>query len=124
MDIVANKTVGIVGFGHIGKICAKYAKAMGMRVIALRRDVTNPDSGALADKVYCYEERAKLLSESDFVICALPGTETTKDFFGYSEFSSMKKSAVFISLGRGLCVDEDALVKAIREEKIKGGSLC
>ena len=120
MDVVAGKTLGIVGYGHIGQMCAKYAKGMGMRVVGLRRDPTKADPLGLADKQYGFDDRDQLYAESDYVLCALPGTQDTTDFFSTAAFDAMKNDAVFISLGRGVCVDETALVEALRNEKIKG----
>lgn len=120
MDVIAGKTLGIVGYGHIGQMCAKYAKSMGMKVIAMRRNLSKTDGAEYVDTVYGFEERKQLYEQSDFVLCALPGTKETTDFFSKEAFEAMKSSAVFLSIGRGVCVDEDALVQALLTAQIKG----
>ena len=84
-----------------------------------------PDAsvGGLADHVYGIEERARLFAESDFVVCALPGTAETADFCGAAEFGAMKETGVFISIGRGLAVDEAALAEALLAKRIAGAAL-
>ena len=126
MGTLAGKTIGLVGFGHIGQTTARMAKSgFGMRVIACRRGADAPDAsvGGLADHVYGIEERARLFAESDFVVCALPGTAETADFCGAAEFGAMKESGVFISIGRGLAVDEAALAEALLAKRIAGAAL-
>jgi phosphoglycerate dehydrogenase-like enzyme len=115
MPELKGKTMGFVGFGHIGQATAKLAKAFGMHVLALRRDTTKPD-GTLADEVLGPEDKLQLFSRSDFVVSVLPGTPETLDFCGAVEFAAMKPGAVFISCGRGVVVDEDALATALKSE--------
>eukprot|EP00039_Didymoeca_costata_P012404 m.178883 g.178883 ORF g.178883 m.178883 type:complete len:334 (+) comp15472_c0_seq23:4573-5574(+) len=122
MDTVAGKTLGIVGFGHIGQTTAKMAKqAFGMKVIALR---SNPKKTSdFADQTLGPDQKLELFKTSDYVVCSLPGTADTENFCGKSEFDAMKKNAVFISVGRGLAVDEDALVGALKSGSIGGAAL-
>ena len=65
----------------------------------------------------------KLFEESDYVACSLPGTAATKDFCGAQEFGAMKSTGVFVSLGRGAAVDEDALVDVLSKGQIRGAAL-
>ena len=120
MNTVAGKTIGFVGFGHIAQTSARLAKAFGMHVLALRR------SGAVgggADETFGPEQKLELFRRSDYVVCVLPGTEQTADFCSTEEFSAMKADGVFISIGRGLAVDEDALATALREGQIAGAAV-
>jgi phosphoglycerate dehydrogenase-like enzyme len=130
MPTLAGKTMGFVGFGHIGQTSARVAKAFGMNIVCLRRNKHKgrggrggTDGGGLADVVYGPEDKFKLLAESDFVVSVLPGTPETLDFFGAAEFDAMKADATFISVGRGLVVDEDALAQALNAGSIGAAAL-
>mmetsp|Transcript_9171 Transcript_9171/g.13761 ORF Transcript_9171/g.13761 Transcript_9171/m.13761 type:complete len:362 (+) Transcript_9171:37-1122(+) len=124
MNVVKGKTLGLIGFGDINKHTARLAKAFGMKVIALRRSLNKSDDPeGLADEVYGYDDRLKVFAESDFVVSALPGTPETKDFIGAPELKAMKKTGVFINIGRGITVDEDALCKALDSKQIAGAAL-
>jgi len=120
------KTLGIIGFGDIGRACAKLAKAYGMNVTALRR---NPQKSAeagddeLCDVVYPSDKASlhRLMSESDYILCALPLTAATKGMIDKEAFDHAKSNSVFINVGRGPIVDEDALIDALKSES--GGSL-
>ena len=68
-------------------------------------------------------DKMKLFQDSDFVVSVLPGTEETKDYCGAAEFHAMKQSGVFISVGRGLVVDEEALCNALSSNEIAGAAL-
>jgi phosphoglycerate dehydrogenase-like enzyme len=128
---MAGKTMGFVGFGNIAQMTANMAKvvmvaacvlglrvmtnllltffisrqtAFGMKILALRRNTSKGDNygGNLADKTYSLEEKAELFANSDFVVCSLPGTDATLDFCSTAEFAAMKKTGVFISIGRSV----------------------
>jgi phosphoglycerate dehydrogenase-like enzyme len=103
MNTMQGKTMGFVGFGHIGQCAAKAAKAaFGMKIIALRRDVSKGDNyGGVADETFGPDQKLEVFKQSDFVVCVLPGTEQTRDFCSTAEFAAMKPSGVFISCGRG-----------------------
>jgi len=118
--------VGFVGYGDIAQTTAALCKAFGMKILALRRrkglggdKVESDETFGIDDPV----ERLKLFAESDFVVCSLPGSPETKHFCSTNEFEAMKKTGVFISLGRGMCVDEEALVQALKASGIAGAAL-
>eukprot|EP00946_MAST-07B_sp_MAST-7B-sp1_P002576 g2576.t1 len=125
MPTLSGKTIGFVGFGHIAQTSARIAKAFGMRVVALRRNKGKGGGGegGLADVVYGPEDKFQLISESDFIVSALPGTPETLDYFGEAEFSAMKADATFISIGRGVVVDEDALAASLKAGTLAGAAL-
>uniref|UniRef100_A0A0G4GJ93 D-isomer specific 2-hydroxyacid dehydrogenase NAD-binding domain-containing protein n=1 Tax=Chromera velia CCMP2878 TaxID=1169474 RepID=A0A0G4GJ93_9ALVE len=126
MGELHGKSMGFVGFGDIGKATARIAKhAFGMKILALKR-TKGPDPEGLADIVYCSEdpaEKAKLFAESDYIVCSLPGTPLTFKYCDATAFGGMKSSGVFISIGRGTVVDEDALASTLKDGKIKGAAL-
>lgn len=101
---------------------AKLAAAYGMKIIALRR---NPAPDALCDKVYGSDKQSlnKLFAECDYVLCAAPLTGGTKGIIGKEQFEHAKKGCVFINVGRGPIVDEEALIDALESGKIKGAGL-
>jgi phosphoglycerate dehydrogenase-like enzyme len=117
------KTVGIVGIGHIGEEVARLAKAFGCRVLATRRSAAERSSHEHADELLAPTELSYLLSNSDFVVLAVPLTDETRGMIGESELRSMKPSAVVINIARGAVIDEGALVRALKEGWIAGAGL-
>jgi len=123
MSELKGRTVGFVGFGSIAQTTAKLCRAFGMQVVALRQR-PDGDGAELADKVlHPDHDKLTLFREADFVMCSLPGTPKTKNFCGAPEFAAMKDTAVFISIGRGTCVDEAALESALKKKSIAGAAL-
>jgi phosphoglycerate dehydrogenase-like enzyme len=117
------KTMGILGYGSIGRACAHLAHAFGMKVLALRRKPQQSDGDRLIDRVYPPEQMRELMSASDFVVVAAPLTETTRGMVGDAEIRAMKSTAIFINVGRGPVVNEPALIAALREKRIRGAAL-
>ena len=114
------RTLGIIGFGSIGRSLAKKAKAFEMNVIAYNPDVLNSIFDTFQVQRTSLEE---LLKSSDFVSLHLPYDKNTKNFFGRAQFALMKPSAFLINTSRGEIVCEEALIKAIETKKIKGAAL-
>jgi len=130
MSELKGKTLGLLGYGHIAQATAKLAKAFGMRVIALRRNAKKPDESGHLDMVLGpYEgpiqpaHKEALFRESDVVVCVLPGTSETYHFVSSAEFAAMKEGAIFISMGRGMAVDEKALYSALCSGPMVGAAL-
>ena len=119
----AGKTVGIVGLGEIGRETAKRARAFEMRVVASRRTVaagaTDPD----CDEILPYSNLARLLSESDFLVLALPLTTETRHLIGAAELAKMKPTASIINIARGEIIDQGALVTALTTGVIASAAL-
>jgi phosphoglycerate dehydrogenase-like enzyme len=128
-------TIGIVGYGHIGREVARLAVAHGMRVVALKRNpqerrelgynwkgIGDPE-GLLPDTFYGPDQLHNLLRESDFVVDCLPYTPATKDLFGATEFEAMRATAYFINIGRGGTMDIPAVALAVRCDVIAGAAL-
>jgi glycerate dehydrogenase len=106
---VAGSTMGIVGFGAIGRAIARRAEALGMRVLA--HDVTPRDGLVDLDTI---------LRESDVVTLHVPLTPQTRGMIGASELARMRPGAVLINTARGGLVDEAALAAALKEGRIAG----
>jgi phosphoglycerate dehydrogenase-like enzyme len=123
-----------LGCGHIAQTTAALAKAFGMRVITLRRNANKPLEGDAAKHVDLVlgpygdgpvepAHKKALIEQSDFVVCTLPGTGETRHFVSTAEFGYMRPGTIFISLGRGIAVDEAALDVALRSGKLGGAAL-
>lgn len=125
VEEIRGATLGVVGYGDIGRAAAKLAKAYGMKVIALRRNPEKSMDDPVCDVVYknSKESLHQLMSESDYVLCAAPLTPETKNMFDEAAFSKAKPNSVFINVGRGPIVDETALTCALKNGPIKGAAL-
>ncbi|CAN5697748.1 D-2-hydroxyacid dehydrogenase [soil metagenome] len=120
-DELGGKTLLIVGLGAIGARLAKLAKAFDMRVIATKR---TPDAAqSLADEVYSPDHLLELLPQADFVALTCPLTPETQDLINANALGRMKKSAYLINMARGRCVDEAALLSALRDGALAGAAL-
>lgn len=111
-------TVGIVGYGHIGREVARRCKAFGMNVMAVSR--TKRDEPDLVDWYGTNAELDKLLSASDFVVVCAPLSDETEGMIGAAQFDAMKDDGVIINVGRGPVIDEAALYRALTEKRIGG----
>ena len=125
-DIVeaSGQTVGIVGYGDIGRAVASRVHALGMRVLGMKRH--GPPAGKddpLAERIYGPEGLIEMIARSDYVVAAAPLTPETAGLIGEAEIAAMKPDGVLINVGRGPVIQEGALVKALSEKRIKGAAL-
>jgi phosphoglycerate dehydrogenase-like enzyme len=121
---ISGQTVGIVGYGDIGRAVATRVRAMEMKVLAVKRHVPpKRNSDPLADQIYGPDHLIEMLSRCDYVVVAAPLNAETNGMIGEAEFAAMKPSAVIINVGRGPVIDERAMIKALSERKIKGAAL-
>ncbi len=129
------KTLGIVGYGSIGREAARIAKhGFAMRVLALTRSgerrergycergVGDPE-GVLPDAWFTRAQLLDLLTQSDFVLIAVPLTDETRGMIGERELRAMKSSAFLVNIARGGIVNETALARALQEHWIAGAGL-
>lgn len=117
---LSGKTLLCIGTGRIGQYIAKFAKAFGMHVIGVRRsrgDVEN------FDEIYIIDELNKVLPRADVVFTAIPLTKETKGLINLEKFKLMKKSAIFVNIGRGRVVDEESLYIALKKNIIRGAAI-
>jgi phosphoglycerate dehydrogenase-like enzyme len=118
---VAGTTVGLVGLGSIGRAVVRTAKALGMRVIAVRE---HPEKGSEgADAVFRPAQMDEVFRQADYVVLAVPFTSATNVLANAQRLALMKSDACLINVGRGQLVDESALVLALRDKKIGGAAL-
>jgi phosphoglycerate dehydrogenase-like enzyme len=121
---VTGQTAGIVGYGDIGRAAATRLRAMGLRILAVRRQgpsLYNVDP--LVDQIYSPDGRLEMIARCDYVVVAAPLTPDTRGMIGEAEFAAMKPNAVVINVGRGPVIDEAAMVRALTEGRIKGAGL-
>jgi (S)-sulfolactate dehydrogenase len=119
---VSGKTIGLVGFGSIGRVTARKAAAMGMRVIAFDPAVAR-DSPAWQESGAEPHGLDDLLSMSDVVSLHLPLVEATRGLLGGERLARMKPGAILVNSARGGIVDEPALARALQEGRIAGAAL-
>ncbi|MGH2368627.1 MAG: D-2-hydroxyacid dehydrogenase [Chloroflexota bacterium] len=120
-DELGGKTLGIVGIGHIGSRTAALARAFGMRVLATKR---NPATYEGTDaEVWPADRLDDLVRQSDFVVLHCPLTEETRGIISRERLALMKRSSYLINVARGACVDEPALIDALRSGVIAGAAL-
>jgi phosphoglycerate dehydrogenase-like enzyme len=134
-------TIGIIGYGSLGRSVASLASAFGARVIAMRRrlDAADaagaeaPSAGADDGDVFPFEPRLErlvgpdglhdLMAASDMVVLAAPLTPETEGMVNEAAIGAMKRDAWLINVARGRLVDDTALVRALRENRIGGAAL-
>jgi phosphoglycerate dehydrogenase-like enzyme len=131
------QTVGIMGYGTIGREVARLAKGIGMNVLATKRDVMHPaqspdeyappgtgdPTGDLPDRLYPSEALATMARDCDYLVNLLPLTDKTRGMLNADIFAAMKPTAVLVNIGRGGVVDETALVDALKNGRLGGAAL-
>ncbi len=118
---IRGRTVGIVGYGHIGREVARRAAAFDMRVIGTRR--SNQPTPAPLAWLGTPERLHDLLGESDFVVVACDLNDETEGMIGTAELNLMKPDSVIINVSRGRVIAEEPLYKALKNGDIGGAAL-
>jgi len=118
---IQGKTAGIIGFGNIGRHIAKLCKAMGMKVVTIKRTFSEnkPD---FIDELFTTGQLGRLIELSDFIFVAVPLTHQTRDMIGKNELDSMK-GKILINIARGPVVNEKALYYALKNGILKGAGI-
>jgi phosphoglycerate dehydrogenase-like enzyme len=118
------QTVGIIGYGDIGRAIAERVRALGMTVHAVRRHAPPlQGSDPLVAQTYLPERRLEMISRCNYVIVAAPLTSETRGMIGEAEFAAMKPTAVVINVGRGPVINEEAMIGALSTGRIRGAAL-
>lgn len=130
------KTLGIVGYGAIGRELARAADALGMHVLAIKRDVMHPEDpdgyveagtgdprGDVPQRIYPPEALQSMARECDYLVVTVPLTVKTTRLIDEDVLKAMKRTAVLINVARGAVVDEEALISALAAERIAGAGL-
>jgi phosphoglycerate dehydrogenase-like enzyme len=117
------RTLGVVGYGSIGKAAAVRARGFGMKIAALRRRPELLQNDPVVDHGYAPGQINDLMGISDYLLLATPLTAGTRGLIGEGELAAMKPSAVLINVGRGPVVHEGALIRALESGRIRGAAL-
>jgi glycerate dehydrogenase len=113
---LAGKTIGIIGFGTIGRGVAKIAESLKMKVLAF-------DVSGIRDNSYTNTDIDTILRESDVVTVHCPLTDQTRDLINAAAFAKMKKTALLINTARGGIINEEALADALNTGRIAGAGV-
>lgn len=132
---IRGSTVAIIGYGSVGRELARLLHTLGVKILAVKRDVFHPQDtgyrlpglgdaeGDLFHRLYPFQAIRSVLASSDFVVVCTPLTPETRGMIGAAELAAMQPSAFLVSLGRGGVVDQDALIAALQERRIAGAAL-
>jgi phosphoglycerate dehydrogenase-like enzyme len=128
-------TVGIIGYGSVGRQIAQLLFTFGAAVLATKRDVMHPEDtgytpeglgdppGDLVHRLYPPQALRSMLRECDFAVVCLPRTPATLGMVGAEALSALKPSAYLVDISRGGIVDHTALISMLREHKLAGAAL-
>jgi len=128
-------TVGVWGYGGIGRETARLAKSMGLKIHVLSRKGVKPrkniycvdgsgdEDGVLPDKIFLTSEKEKFLKSLDFLILSIPQTNDNKGIIGKHELSMLKPSAFLLNPARGELIVEKDLIDVLQNQKIAGAAL-
>jgi D-3-phosphoglycerate dehydrogenase len=114
---LAGSSIGIIGFGSIGRYLAPLVRSLGMTVLVADPFVT------IADADIQHVSLEDLLERSDYVVCLAVANENTENLIGQAALARMRPHAFFINLSRGNLVDEAALTAALRDNRIAGAAI-
>jgi len=132
---LCNSTIGIVGYGSVGRQVARILNAFGAKVMATKKDAMHPadygyalaetgdPDGSYVHRLYPPQALKSMLKECDFVIICVPKIAATENLISTSELASMKTSAYLIDVSRGGVVDQKALLHSLQEHVIAGAAL-
>jgi phosphoglycerate dehydrogenase-like enzyme len=123
VQMLKDKVMAVVGYGEIGRECALLGHALGMKILALRRNSERSNADPLVDRMHPAGELHSMLAAADVVVCAAPLTAQTRHLISAAEFASMKSGVFIVNVGRGPVIDEAALVAALRAQRVAGAAL-
>ena len=123
VEMVHGKTLGVIGYGEIGRAAAVRAHAMGMKIHVIRRRPQLSDEDPIVEKSFSIANRGEMMAGVDYLLVAAPLTGETRGLVGAEELKRMKPSAVVMNVGRGPVIDEAALIAALRDGTIRGAAL-
>lgn len=128
-------TVGLVGYGSISRQVARLLQSFGATILATKRDAMHPaDPGYIREgygdphgdfftRLYPTQALRSMLKECDFVVVTVPRTPETQNMIGVEELKALKPTAFLINVSRGSVIDEEALVDALKENRLAGAAL-
>ncbi len=132
---LSGSTVGLVGYGSVGRQIARVLEPFGVTILATKRDVMHPQDvdyiqdgrgdphGDYFHRLYPIQALGSMLKECDFIVDSLPLTPATRSLIGKDILAMLKPTAFLIDLGRGGIVDHEALISALQEHRLAGAAL-
>lgn len=121
VSVIEGSAVLVIGFGDIGSTFGRKMKALGCRVIGVRRRVG--ECPEWLDGLYGMEDLDTLLPQADIIAMSLPGNAATRHTLDRKRIALMKKTAVLLNVGRGTAIDTEALADALYAGEIAGAAL-
>ncbi|MER2150419.1 MAG: D-2-hydroxyacid dehydrogenase [Candidatus Limivicinus sp.] len=118
---LSDSTVAVVGLGDIGQAYARLVKAMGAKVIGVKRRATDPPD--CVDELVMTQDLDTVLPRADVIMSVLPNTAATRYIYTLESFDRMKDSALFINCGRGNAVSSEVLYQALSEHRIAAAAM-
>lgn len=119
-DELHGRTLGVLGLGEIGREIARLGRAFGMCIIGTKR---TPEPVDGVERVYGPDDTDAVVAQSDVLVIALPLTAATRDLIGEAQFRLIKPGAFLVNIGRGEIVEEEAMVRALRDGRLGGAGL-
>jgi len=120
---LSNSTLGIIGYGEIGKELSKLAKSFGMRVLATRRLQKKREPKKYVDLLMPINEVDEIFEKCDYLSISCPLTPLTNNLINKNSFRKMKKNIVLINTSRGKIINEKDLIQVLKNKDIKGAAL-
>jgi phosphoglycerate dehydrogenase-like enzyme len=120
-DDILGQTLLLIGVGAVGTLFAGYARALGLKVVGVRRSPQKP--GEPVDEMHPPSKLPELLPRADWIVIACPLTQQTRNLLDADSFERVKKGARLINIGRGEVVDEAAMIEALRNGTLGGAML-
>lgn len=121
--LLKGRTVLLLGYGHIGQHIGQVCQAMGMRVLAIRRQLTEVDSSRVGVAVHSPKDLHALMKRAQVLIITLPGTPETDAMIGEHELALMPPGGLLVNVGRGSVVDQGALYAALKTGQLRASGL-
>jgi len=121
VQMLRDATLGIAGYGDIGRRVAALGAGLSMKVLALRRHPERSSGDPLEPEMVT--SKRALCERSDYLVLAAPITPETRHMIGAAELDAMRPAAVLINVGRGALVDQSALVTALQRGALRGAAL-
>ncbi len=130
-----DSTVGIIGYGSIGRQIARLLQTFKAKVLATKRDIRHPEDtgytvegmgdpgGDMVNRLYPPQALSSMLKECDFVVVTLPLTSSTRQLLGAKELADLKPGAFLVDISRGGILDHDALIPLLRDHKLSGAAI-
>jgi phosphoglycerate dehydrogenase-like enzyme len=120
---IRGQSLGIFGYGDVGRAVASRAHALGMKVLALRRRPELSREDPYVAQIFSPDQKHQMLAQSDYVVVTMPLTPESRGLIGEREIEALKPGAVLINIGRGPVVEEAALIRALERKRIRGAAL-